>query len=69
MDKVKIKKTLTEKEYDILERRNGLYDGIPKKLWEIGKVYDISGERVRQLEKKAYIKVRERHNELRDIIT
>ena len=50
---------LTEREAKILIVRFGLEDGIPKTLEETGKFFDLTRERVRQLEKKALIKLRE----------
>ncbi len=50
---------LTEREVKILTVRFGLDDGIPKTLEETGKHFDLTRERVRQLEKKALEKLRE----------
>lgn len=44
---------LTPRERTILELRYGLKDGNPRSLAEIGKIYDLSRERVRQIEQKA----------------
>jgi RNA polymerase primary sigma factor len=48
-----ILKTLTEKESDIIERRFGLNGKSPLSLKEIGDRYDLTKERIRQIEKKA----------------
>lgn len=45
--------TLTEKESDIIERRFGLNGKSPLSLKEIGDRYDLTKERIRQIEKKA----------------
>lgn len=44
---------LTERESKILSIRFGLDDGIPKTLEETGKCFNLTRERIRQLEKKA----------------
>ncbi|MFP4589216.1 MAG: sigma-70 family RNA polymerase sigma factor [Candidatus Bipolaricaulota bacterium] len=45
--------SLSEREKTILELRFGLRDGNPRSLAQIGKVYEITRERVRQIEEKA----------------
>jgi len=44
---------LSEREGDILCLRFGIHDGVPRTLDEIGKRYNVSRERIRQIEKKA----------------
>lgn len=44
---------LTEKERDIIEMRYGLNGAIPMSLKEIGELYNLTKERIRQIEKKA----------------
>lgn len=44
---------LTEKERDIIEMRFGLNGAIPMSLKEIGELYNLTKERIRQIEKKA----------------
>lgn len=46
-------KSLTEREENILRLRFGFDDGIPKTLEEIGKKYNVTRERIRQIELKA----------------
>lgn len=50
--------TLNVREAEILRLRFGFYDGIPKTLEEVGKVFGLTGERVRQIERKAIRKLR-----------
>ncbi|HZF00619.1 MAG TPA: RNA polymerase sigma factor RpoD [Methylomirabilota bacterium] len=50
--------TLTERERKILEMRFGLIDGYERTLEEIGKMYNVTRERIRQIEAKALRKLR-----------
>ena len=50
--------TLTERERGILRLRFGLDDNEQKTLEQVGKVYGVSRERVRQIEEKAMNKLR-----------
>lgn len=50
--------TLTDREIFIVKSRNGLIDGKEWTLEEIGKVLKITRERVRQIEAKAYKRIR-----------
>ncbi len=52
--------SLPEREQDIIRLRYGLYDGKPRTLREIGEKYNISKERVRQLEANIMAKLRKR---------
>lgn len=49
---------LTERESNVLKLRFGLDDGIPKTLEEVGKLYNVTRERIRQIEAKALEKLR-----------
>lgn len=49
--------TLTEKEADIIRHRLGFYDNRLYTLEEIGKVYGVTRERIRQIETKAILKL------------
>jgi RNA polymerase primary sigma factor len=62
--------TLTDKEADIVRHRFGLIDGNAKTLEEVGKIYNVSRERVRQIEAKALRKLRHpiRANVLRELL-
>ena len=50
---------LTERERQILEMRFGLKDGATHTLEEVGKVFNVTRERIRQIEAKAIQKIRE----------
>jgi RNA polymerase primary sigma factor len=50
--------TLSEREASIVSMRFGLTDGQPKTLDEIGKVYGVTRERIRQIESKTMSKLR-----------
>jgi RNA polymerase primary sigma factor len=50
--------TLPQKEADIVRYRFGLMDGTAKTLEEVGQIYNLSRERIRQLEAKALRKLR-----------
>lgn len=49
---------LTDKESDVIKLRFGLDDGIPRSLEEIGRIYNVTRERIRQIEDKALTKLR-----------
>ncbi len=54
-----IKKTsITTREKDILFLRFGIKDGIPRTLEEVGSIYNVTRERIRQIECKALRKLR-----------
>lgn len=57
---------LTPKEQKILSMRFGLEDGITHTLEEVGNVFGVTRERIRQIEAKALDKIRE-HRELRKL--
>jgi RNA polymerase primary sigma factor len=50
--------TLSEREAGVVSMRFGLADGQPKTLDEIGKVYGVTRERIRQIESKTMSKLR-----------
>jgi len=62
--------TLPEREAGVVSMRFGLTDGQPKTLDEIGKVYGVTRERIRQIESKAMSKLRHpsRSQVLRDYL-
>lgn len=49
---------LTEREGSVLKLRFGFDDGRPKTLEEVGKIYNVTRERIRQIESKAIRKLR-----------
>lgn len=55
---------LSERELDIVLKRIGLYNGVEYRLEQIAKEYNVTRERVRQIEGKAWSKLI-RHNRLR----
>lgn len=50
---------LNEKEREILMLRNGMTDGIQHTLEEVGKMFGVTRERIRQIEAKAHEKIRQ----------
>ena len=52
---------LTPREQKILEMRFGLKDGVTHTLEEVGKVFSVTRERIRQIEAKALDKIRQHH--------
>jgi len=50
--------TLTDREQKVLILRFGLYDGRARTLEEVGKRFDVTRERIRQIEAKALRKLR-----------
>jgi RNA polymerase primary sigma factor len=59
---------LTPKEKEVIKLRFGLDDGVPRSLEEIGRIYDVTRERIRQIEDKALTKLRHysRADQLKD---
>ena len=62
--------TLSDRERRVLEERFGLKDGRPKTLEEVGKMFAVTHERIRQIEAKALRKLRHpsRGNKLKDYL-
>jgi RNA polymerase primary sigma factor len=62
--------TLSEREAGVVSLRFGLADGRPKTFDEIGTVYGVSRERIRQIESKAMYRLRHpsRSKLLRDFL-
>ena len=50
--------TLTEREQEVLTLRFGLVDGYPRTLEEVGRKFNVTRERIRQIEAKALRKMR-----------
>lgn len=53
--------TLTEREAGVIAMRFGLVDGVGKTLDEIGRIYGVTRERIRQIEKKTLEILRDPH--------
>ncbi len=62
---------LGEREREVLEMRFGLKDGEPHTLEEVGQAFNVTRERIRQIESKALRKLRHpgRSRKLRDFLT
>ncbi len=62
--------TLTPREAKVLQLRFGLEDGRPRTLEEVGKEFDVTRERIRQIEAKALRKLRHpsRSKKLKDFL-
>ena len=61
---------LTEREREVVKLRFGLEDGYPRTLEEVGHIFDVTRERIRQIESKALKKLRRPHQtkRLRDYL-
>jgi len=53
--------SLTKKEKEVIEMRFGLIDGVSRTLEEVGNMFDVTRERVRQIEQKAVRKLRHKN--------
>ena len=49
---------LTDREGRVIKLRFGIEDGVPKTLEEVGRLYNVTRERIRQIEAKALEKLR-----------
>ena len=67
---VDVLKTLTPREETVLRMRFGLEDGHPRTLEEVGKEFNVTRERIRQIESKALRKLRHpsRSKKLKDFL-
>ena len=67
---VEVLSTLTEREQKVLKLRFGLEDGRARTLEEVGKEFDVTRERIRQIEAKALRKLRHptRSKKLKDYL-
>lgn len=68
---IEVLKTLTEREEKVLRLRFGLDDGRARTLEEVGKEFNVTRERIRQIEAKALRKLRHpsRSKKLKDYLT
>ena len=57
----KILHTLTKREEEIIRLRFGMRDGMPRTLEEVGLIFNLTRERIRQIEAKALRKLRHRN--------
>jgi len=66
----KVLSTLNEREREVLKLRFGLEDGYSRTLEEVGHIFEVTRERIRQIEAKALQKLRHpsRNKELRDYL-
>lgn len=53
--------TLEQREQDVIRLRYGLDDGVPRTLDQIGRRFELSRERVRQIEREVMAKLRDGH--------
>jgi len=62
--------TLSEREREVLKLRFGLEDGYSRTLEEVGHIFEVTRERIRQIEAKALKKLRHpsRNKRLRDYL-
>ncbi len=61
---------LNDRERDVISLRFGITDGYPRTLEEVGKIFNVTRERIRQIEAKALRKLRHprRSRKLRDFV-
>jgi RNA polymerase primary sigma factor len=66
----KVLSTLSEREREVLKLRFGLEDGYSRTLEEVGHIFEVTRERIRQIEAKALKKLRHpsRNKRLRDYL-
>ncbi|PJA27320.1 MAG: hypothetical protein CO189_07370 [candidate division Zixibacteria bacterium CG_4_9_14_3_um_filter_46_8] len=66
----KVLSTLTQRECQIIKLRYGIADGLPRTLEDIGLIFNLTRERIRQIEAKALKKLRRKNRSdiLRDCI-
>ena len=60
---LKIKDDLLPRERNMVDMRHGLTDGLTHTLAEVGKMYGVTRERVRQVEAKVFDKIRQHEKE------
>lgn len=55
---------LTDREEKVLRMRYGLYDGVPKTLEQVGLKFNVTRERIRQIESKAIKKLKQQSSKI-----
>lgn len=60
---------LTDRERKVISLRFGLEDGVTRTLEEVGKVFNVTRERIRQIEAKALKKLKDKSKFLTDYLT
>jgi RNA polymerase primary sigma factor len=62
--------TLVQRDREVIELRFGLRDGVPRSLDQVAKVFGVTRERIRQIELRALLKLREpdRREQLSDFV-
>ena len=58
MENISILETLTDRERQVVDFRFGLTDGCSRTLEEVGRLFNVTRERIRQIEAKALRKLR-----------
>ena len=58
---------MTDRERQVRELRFGLKDGRPRTLEEVGKYFDVTRERIRQIEGKALTKLKKSAKSLANV--
>lgn len=53
-----LRRTLDAREFQFITERFGIFDGVPKTLEEVGEIGNLTRERVRQIESRAFCKLR-----------
>lgn len=60
--------TLSDREQQVLRLRFGLDDGHPRTLEEVGRIFNVTRERIRQIEAKAIRRIRKQPSRARKLL-